>query len=165
VDDLEREDRKGNIFRVAKKMTQKNRDVIGTGCVKGKDGKVVIEEEEIRRVWKDYYSKLLNEELNWDKDSLDLVDPIFGPSDNFSCSEIRAAILKAKNCKAAGPSGVVSDMLKASDSAGVQWVTDLCNAFVRDGAIPSDWRKSLMVNVYKGKGDALECGSYRNKTN
>ena len=161
VDDLEREDRKGNIFRVAKKMTQKNRDVVGTGCVKGKDGKVVIEEEEIRRVWKDYYSKLLNEEFNWDKDSLDPVDPIFGPSDNFSCSEIRAAILKAKNCKAAGPSGVVSDMLKASDSAGVQWVTDLCNAIVRDGAIPSDWRKSLMVNVYKGKGDALECGSYR----
>ena len=29
------------------------------------------------------------------------------------------------------------------------------------GKIPDDWRKSLIVSVYKGKGDALECGSYR----
>ena len=27
--------------------------------------------------------------------------------------------------------------------------------------IPEDWSRSWMVNVYKGKGDALTCGSYR----
>ena len=32
---------------------------------------------------------------------------------------------------------------------------------VRDGEIPEDWNRSWMVNVYKGKGDALTCGSYR----
>ena len=32
---------------------------------------------------------------------------------------------------------------------------------VRDGKIPEDWSRSWLVNVYKGKGDALECGSYR----
>ena len=73
----------------------------------------------------------------------------------------KAAILKTKLDKAAGPSGVVSDMSEASDSDGVRWVTDLCNAIVRYGKIPDDWKKSLMVNVYKGKWDALECGSYR----
>ena len=41
-------------------------------------------------------------------------------------------------------------------------MTDVFNAVVRDGRIPSDW-KSWMVPVYKGKGDALECGSYRSK--
>jgi len=30
--------------------------------------------------------------------------------------------------------------------------------------MPKDWDKSLMVNVYKCKGDALECGSYRGIT-
>src|SRR5664279_2379204 len=39
--------------------------------------------------------------------------------------------------------------------------TDVCNAVVKDGKIPDDWSKSWMMNVYKGKGDALECGSYR----
>jgi len=32
---------------------------------------------------------------------------------------------------------------------------------VKGSKIPEDWCKSWMVNVYKGKGDALECGSYR----
>jgi len=48
-------------------------------------------------------------------------------------------------------------MLKASGDVGIQWVTDLCNKIVQEGKIPSDWRKSWMVKVYKGKGD----GSYR----
>jgi hypothetical protein len=38
---------------------------------------------------------------------------------------------------------------------------DVCNRVVKEGRIPEDWCKSWMVNVYKGKGDALECGSYR----
>ena len=30
-----------------------------------------------------------------------------------------------------------------------------------EGCIPDDWRKSILVPVYKGKGDPLVCGSYR----
>jgi hypothetical protein len=35
------------------------------------------------------------------------------------------------------------------------------NAVVNDGKLPEDWRRSWMVNVHKGTGDALTCGSYR----
>src|SRR3989441_510150 len=63
--------------------------------------------------------------------------------------------------KAAGPSGVAADMLKAAGEAEVRWVTDICNEVVRSGVVPADWRRSWMVNVYKGKGNALECSSYR----
>src|SRR3989454_6651334 len=38
---------------------------------------------------------------------------------------------------------------------------DLFNAVVREGKVPADWCKSWMISIYKGKGDALECGSYR----
>ena len=44
---------------------------------------------------------------------------------------------------------------------GVRRMTDLCNEVVREGKIPEDWWRSWMVSIYKGKGDALECGSYR----
>ena len=50
--------------------------------------------------------------------------------------------------------------LKASSETGTLWMTDVCDAVVRDGKIPEDWSRSWMVNVYKGKG-ALACGSYR----
>ena len=65
--------------------------------------------------------------------------------------------------KAGGPSGVVADMLKAAGDEGTRWMTELCNAVVRDGKIPKDWNRSWLVNVYKGKGDALACGIKRNK--
>ena len=42
--------------------------------------------------------------------------------------------------EAAGPSGVVAKMLKASGEAGARWVTDLCNSIVTEGKIPDDWR-------------------------
>ena len=59
----------------------------------------------------------------------------------------------AKNGKATGLSEVASDMLKCSGEAGVRSVTDLCNAIVREGVIPKDWRKNWMLSIYtKGKG-------------
>ena len=52
-------------------------------------------------------------------------------------------------------------MLKATGETGTIWMTDVCIAVVRDGKIPEDWSRIWMVNVFKGKGDALACGSYR----
>jgi len=63
--------------------------------------------------------------------------------------------------KAAGSSGVVTEMLKSAGENGIRWMTDLFNQIVSEGKIPTDWRKSCIVTVYKGKGDALDCGSYR----
>ena len=36
---------------------------------------------------------------------------------------------------------------------------DLINNIAKEGWIPDDWRKSMLV--YKGKCDPLMCGSYR----
>ena len=37
----------------------------------------------------------------------------------------------------------------------------MCNVVVKDVKVPEDCSRSWMVNVYKSKGDALTCGSYR----
>ena len=51
--------------------------------------------------------------------------------------------------------------MKYAGENGINWLTDLCDATVKKGEIPNDQNKNCMINVYKGKGDALECGSYR----
>jgi hypothetical protein len=158
---LDEEDRKGTVFRVAKQIVGRNRDVVGSGCAKDTDGKIVVEEEELMEVWRAYYNKLANEEFPWNRDTLTEVDAVCGPSEEITFEEVKAAVKKMKNCKAAGPSGVVADMVKAAGDAGSSWITEICNLVVKEGKIPDDWSKSWMVNVYKGKGDALECGSYR----
>ena len=84
-----------------------------------------------------------------------------GPSERISTLEVDAAIGKMKQGKSGGPIGVVSEKLKAAVETGTLWMTDVCNAVVKDVKIPEDWSRSWMVNVYKGKGDALACGSYR----
>src|SRR3954469_14534375 len=60
---LVEEDGKGNVFRVAKQMVRLNKDITESGCVKGVDGRTVVEEEKIRQRWKEYYEQLLNEEF------------------------------------------------------------------------------------------------------
>jgi hypothetical protein len=52
-------------------------------------------------------------------------------------------------------------MLAAAGDTSIEWLTDLCNDIVREGRIPSDWQKSVLIPVYKGKGDPMDCGSYR----
>jgi len=32
---------------------------------------------------------------------------------------------------------------------------------VKESCIPEDWNLSVVLPVYKGKGDPMECGSYR----
>jgi len=158
---LDEADEKGTIFRVAKQIVRNNRDVVGGGCIKDTNGKVVVDEQKVLERWREYYEKLSNEEFPWNKETLTMADATSGPCEKFTVAEVNAAIKKMKNNKAAGPSGVISDMIKAAGEAGTIWITDLCNSIVSEGKIPEDWCTSWMVNVYKGKGDALECGSYR----
>ena len=160
-EELEDVDRKGNVFRVAKQLVRKNRDVVGAGCVKDNVGKIVVEEDKLLEVWKKHYDRISNEEFSWDREGLTDVRPVCGPGEKISEEEVEAAIGKMKLGKAGGPSGVVADMLKAAGDDGTRWMTELCNAVVRDGKIPKDWSRSWLVNVHKGKGDALACGSYR----
>src|SRR5271163_4831826 len=161
IDDLHLNYRRGRMFKVKNQLIRLNKDVIRSGGIKNADGKVVCEEEGMKKIWKDYYDKLLNEEFHWDRDSLTEQPMVSGPAEFFSEEEVRRAIMKSGNGKASGPSGVVAEMMKGSRKPGVKRMTDICNQVVREGRIPDDWKRSWMVNVYKGKGDALECGSYR----
>jgi len=42
----------------------------------------------------------------------------------------------------------------------VQWLLDLCNGIVKVGCIPEDCKSSVVLPIYKGKGDPMECGCY-----
>ena len=114
-----------------------------------------------KQAWKSYYNKLLNTEFVWDRNSLSTVEPIAGPAMRIERDWVKSAINKMKSNKAAGPSGIVSEMLKASSEAGIDLVTDLVNSILNEGVIPTDWESSSIINRYKRKGDALDRSNYR----
>src|SRR6267154_2573020 len=112
---LVEEDGKGNVFRVVKQMVGLNKDITASGCVKGLDGRTIVAEEKIMQRWKEYYERLLNEKFEWNKDIIREINEVEASVDErvISSAEVRLAISKAKSGKAAGPSGVAADMLKA----------------------------------------------------
>ena len=156
---VESEEGRQNLFKIAKRMVRNNKENIGGRCLKNDDGKIISGEENLKKRWKEYMEKLLNEENEWDE--LVDADMIEGPEIEISEDEVRKAIKKMKNGKAGGPSELVADMLKAGGETVVKSFTELCNAIVREGKVPDDWTRSTIVTLYKGKGDPLECGSFR----
>ena len=66
-----------------------------------------------------------------------------------------------KNDKAAGPLGIIAAVLKGSSDAAARLVADLTNDVIRNVPNPSDWENSFIINIYKGKGDALIRDNYR----
>ena len=46
-------------------------------------------EEEVKQIWKDYYDKLLNEEFEWDKDSLEWNHAVLGPIQEIPEAEVK----------------------------------------------------------------------------
>ena len=75
--------------------------------------------------------------------------------------EVRAALKKMKKRhKAPGLPGLVTEVIQATGDIGTQYILDLCNGIVKEGSIPEDWKSSVVLPIYKGKGDPMECGSY-----
>jgi len=56
---------------------------------------------------------------------------------------------------------LVTEIIQATEGIGIQWILDLCHGIVKEGSNPEDWKSSAVLPIYKGKGDPMECGSYR----
>ena len=65
--------------------------------------------------------------------------------------------------KATGPTKVVIQMLIASSGMDMK-VTNLTNSIIRDGKVQKDPKVSHVINLYKGKGDALGRGNFTSLT-
>ena len=61
---------------------------------------------------------------------------------------------KMKCGKSSGPSGIIIEMMRAAGSF-LNELTTLLNRLVYEGTVPSDWNLSFIINLFKGKVDAL----------
>ena len=118
------------IASFAKQKKKERKDITGTNCLKGDNGELLVSEEQVSGRWREYFEKLLNEENEWNDDlSAEYVE---GPADMISKEEVRQAIQDLKVRKAAGPSGVTAEMIKAAGKQAVDWLTSICNRIVKE---------------------------------
>ena len=90
--------------------------------MKDANGKVLVENDKVKEVWRKYVKKLLNEDTwatatNYEK--------VKGPCELIGRDEILKALRMLKEAKAAGPTGTVSEMFIAEEDCSVEWLTSM----------------------------------------
>ncbi len=76
-------------------------------------------------------------------------------------AEVEKAIARLNCGKAAGMDGLTAEMLKYGGDAVMEWMLLICEQAWKKGEVPHDWKKAIIVPLYKGKGSRSECSSYR----
>jgi len=79
-----------------------------------------------------------------------------GPADCIRINEGAAALKKMKRHKAPGLSRLVAEMIQAIEGIGTQCIFHLRNYIEKEGFIPENWKSSVVLPIYKGKGDQMQ---------
>lgn len=74
--------------------------------------------------------------------------------------EMIRELKKMKNGKSPGVCGIQVELLKAGGMSLVKWMQKVFNMVVKTGKAPRDWRRALIIPIYK-KGCRMECQNYR----
>ena len=72
--------------------------------------------------------------------------------------------MTSKNCRHGSNTTIVQStpiLESTSGERGIELLIELTESVVRNGLIPGEWQESIILNLYKGKGDALDRGNYR----
>ena len=75
--------------------------------------------------------------------------------------EIVEVIQKMKSGKATVPSEVSVEMIVANGKIGVKVMMKLCQRVLDGRGMPDEWKTSVVLLIFKGKGDVMSCRSYR----
>ena len=79
-------------------------------------------------------------------------------------AEISMVVDQLKAGKAAGICGIPGELLRAGGHAVLLSLCTLFNSIWETGVIPADWKRGIVVPLWKGKRDRLECSNYRGIT-
>ena len=147
------------IFRIAKARDKEKKDFTQIKQMKSQDGDVLSDEKEIKERWRSYFEKLLNEETP--RTFFEVGAQNEGVTSMVRRDEVKKALKKMKNGKATGPDEIPVEMWKALGEEGIDLLTDLMQKIWKEERMPDEWRNSVIIPLYKDKGDIQDCGNYR----
>ena len=119
----------------------------GGGGKKDKDGKIVMNEKDRGKLWKEHMEKILNVENELGQ--MAEADMVEGPVEGVTYEEVMKALNKMKLGKAAGPSKVNMDMIISSGKF-VVIIKKLCQRILDSEDVSEEWKTSV-VPIFKGK--------------
>lgn len=152
-----------DIYKMAKIRERKTRDVNQVKCIKDGADQLLVKDEEIKRRWREYFDDLFNGEN--ESSTIELDDSFDDTSRRFvrriQESEVREALKRMKGGKAMGPDGIPIEAWRGFGDIAIVWLTKLFNLIFRSNKMPEEWRRSILVPIFKNKGDVQSCTNYR----
>ncbi|MDK1801145.1 reverse transcriptase family protein, partial [Klebsiella pneumoniae] len=80
--------------------------------------------------------------------------------DLISIEEVKVALRRVKNGKAAGYDRITPEMMKNMGEKGINVFREICQKAWNSKEIPQDWKMAMIVPAYKN-GDKKRCDNYR----
>ncbi|KAK3524731.1 hypothetical protein QTP86_001890 [Hemibagrus guttatus] len=149
-----------DLYRLARQRDQDGKDVQQVRVIKDRDGRVLTSEESIQRRWKEYFEELMNEENEREK-RVEGVNSVEQKVDKIRKDEVRRALKRMKSGKAVGPDDIPVEVWKCLGEAAVEFLASLFNRVLENERMPEEWRRSVLVPIFKNKGDVQSCSNYR----
>ena len=68
---------------------------------------------------------------------------------------------RMQNGKAVGPDDIPMEVWKCLGENALEFLTKLYNRMMESERMPEDWRDSILIQIFKNKGDVQICSNYR----
>ncbi|KAK3568206.1 hypothetical protein QTP86_000223 [Hemibagrus guttatus] len=149
-----------DLYRLARQRDRDGKDVQQVRVIKDRDGRVLTSEESVQRRWKEYFEELMNEENEREK-RVEGVNSVEQNVDKIRKDEVRKALKRMKSGKAVGPDEFPVEVWKCLGDAAVEFLASLFNRVLESERMPEEWRRSVLVPIFKNKGDVQSCSNYR----
>ncbi|KAK3511529.1 hypothetical protein QTP70_009317 [Hemibagrus guttatus] len=149
-----------DLYRLARQRDRDGNDVQKVRVIKDRDGRVLTSEESVQRRWKEYFEELMNEENEREK-RVEGVNSVEQKVDKIRKDEVRKALKRMKSGKAVGPDDIPVQVWKCLGEAAVEFLASLFNRVLESERMPEEWRRSVLVPIFKNKGDVQSCSNYR----
>ncbi|KAK3544885.1 hypothetical protein QTP86_027580, partial [Hemibagrus guttatus] len=149
-----------DLYRLARQRDRDGKDVQQVRVIKDRDGRVLTSEESVQRRWKEYFEELMNEENEREK-RVEGVNSVEQEVDKIRKDEVRKALKRMKSGKAVGPDDILVEVWKCLGEAAVEFLASLFNRVLESERMPKEWRRSVLVPIFKNKGDVQSCSNYR----
>ncbi|KAK3524718.1 hypothetical protein QTP86_001217 [Hemibagrus guttatus] len=149
-----------DLCRLARQRDRDGKDMQQVRVIKDRDGRVLTSQESVQRRWKEYFEELMNEENEREK-RVEGVNSVEQKVDKIRKDEVRKALKRMKSGKAVGPDDIPVDIWKCLGEAAVEFLASLFNRVLESERMPAEWRRSVLVPIFKNKGDVQSCSNYR----
>lgn len=79
----------------------------------------------------------------------------FGFTQDITTEEVKAALCMMGRGKAVGPDEIPIEVRRCLAEPYIRWLTIFFNIILRMARMPQEWRLSVVVPLYKNKGDVV----------